>query len=191
MKPSEITALEPSLPREAYWDAEFYGREQNAIFWSEWFYAGRAAGLESVGSYRVLDIAGESVIVMRTDEGLRAHLNFCRHRGSRLLCGDGQVRGAIRCPYHGWAYALDGRLLATPFVPDEAVPEESRRLNPAGVDEWGGFLFVNCAGSNKATLASQLGPIPERLARYPLAELEVARSLRYEVAANWKVLLEN
>jgi glycine betaine catabolism A len=195
VKASEIIALEPSLPRSAYWDEKFFAREQAAIFWDQWFYAGRAEQLAQTGSYRVLDVAGESVILIRTEDALRAHLNFCRHRGSRLLCGEGVVRGAIRCPYHSWAYALDGRLVASPFVAPEAIPPESRRLHPVGVAQWGGFVFLHLAREraerNGATLASQLGPIPERLARYPLDELKVARSLRYEVEANWKVLLEN
>jgi glycine betaine catabolism A len=195
VKPSEIVALEPSLPREAYWDAAFYAREQEAIFGAQWFYVGRADQFDVTGAYRVLDVAGESVILVRGDDGFYAHLNFCRHRGSRLLCGEGVVRGSIRCPYHSWAYALDGRLIASPFIPDEAIPADSRRLHRAGVAEWQGFLFVHCApdraAENGAPLESQLGPSAARVARYPLRELKVARSLRYEVEANWKVMLEN
>jgi Rieske 2Fe-2S family protein len=195
VKASENLALEPSLPRNAYWDAAFFAREREAIFWDQWFYVGRAAELSVPGDYRVLDVAGESVILIRGHDGLHAHLNFCRHRGSRLLCGQGTVNGSIRCPYHAWAYALDGRLVASPFVAEEAIPPESRRLHAAGVDEWEGFVFINLSAeravANGSTLAAQLGPIPERLRRYPLAELRAARSLRYEVAANWKVMLEN
>ncbi|MGA8473779.1 MAG: aromatic ring-hydroxylating dioxygenase subunit alpha [Candidatus Cybelea sp.] len=195
MKPSEILALEPSLPRAAYWDATFYAREQRDIFWDQWFYVGRREQLAASGAYRVLDVGGESVILIRDGGAIKAHLNLCRHRGSRLLCGGGTVRGAIRCPYHSWAYALDGRLVATPFIPEEAVPPEARRLHRVGVEEWGGFVFVHLSPENAertgAGLAAQLGAIPERLARYPLAELRVGRSMRYEVAANWKVMLEN
>jgi glycine betaine catabolism A len=195
VKPSEIIALEPSLPRSAYWDGEFFAREQDAIFWNQWFYAGRAEQLEAVGAYRVLDVAGESVIVIRGESGLYAHLNFCRHRGSRLLCGEGVVRRAIRCPYHSWAYALDGRLVASPFVEADDVPPAARRLHRAGVAVWGGFVFVHLAPQAvegaEASLRAQLGGIPERLARYPLADLKTARTLRYDVAANWKVILEN
>ena len=195
MKASENLALEPSLPRSAYWDAAYYEREQEAIFWDQWFYAGRASDLSRPGDYRVLDVAGESVILIRGDDRHYAHLNFCRHRGSRLLCGTGTVRGSIRCPYHAWAYALDGQLLASPFVPEAAIPPESRRLHAVGAAEWQGFVFVHLsparAAERAATLAAQLGSIPQRLTRYPLAELRTARSLRYDVAANWKVMLEN
>jgi glycine betaine catabolism A len=189
-------ALEVSLPRRAYCDAEFYRREQASIFWDQWFYAGRADRFPHPGAFAVLDVAGESIVVVRGDDGaLHGHYNLCRHRGSRLLCGEGVVRGAIRCPYHGWAYALDGRLIATPFVEECDVPEQARRLHPVGVDVWGGFLFVNLALAPQAararTLRAQLGAIPERLARYPLDELRSVRTIRYEAEANWKVLLEN
>jgi glycine betaine catabolism A len=195
MKPSENVVLERSLPREAYWDEAFYAREQTAIFWDQWFYAGRAESLEKLGAYRVVEVGGESVILIRAADGLYGHLNFCRHRGSRLLCGEGSVRGSIRCPYHAWAYALDGRLVASPFVADEAVPTQSRRLHRVAVEQWEGFVFVHLAPqrleADGKTLARQLGAIPQRLARYPLALLKVGRTLRYEVAANWKVMLEN
>jgi glycine betaine catabolism A len=194
MKASENLALQPSLPREAYWDASFFGREQERIFWNQWFYVGRAEQLEALGAYRVLDVAGESVVLIRAQDGLYAHLNFCRHRGSRLLCGEGVVRGSIRCPYHSWAYALDGHLIASPFVAQDAIPPEARRLHRVAVEQWAGFLFVHLSFhevEQGATLAAQLGAVPQRVARYPLAELRVARSIRYEVSANWKVLLEN
>ena len=183
--------IERSLPRAAYWDAEFFAREQTAIFGQEWTAAGRAEGLEAPGTYRVVELGGEEIIVVRCDDGmLRAHVNVCRHRGSRLLCGEGAIRGAIRCPYHGWAYALDGRLVATPFIEREDVPEDARRLHGVSLDEWGGFIFLRLAAGGEA-LAQQLGAVVQRLERYPLASLAVAQSLRYEVAANWKVLLEN
>jgi glycine betaine catabolism A len=184
-------ALEVSLPRRAYWDAGFFQREREKIFWEQWFCVGRAQRLAHPGAFVCLDVAGESIIVVRDrDEALRAHVNLCRHRGSRLLCGEGVLRGAIRCPYHGWAYALDGTLVATPFVEDEDVPPQTRRLHPVAADVWGGFLFVNLS-PDAQTLLAQLGPIPSRLARYPLAALKSVRTIRYDVDANWKVLLEN
>ncbi len=187
--------LEPSLPRRAYWDRGFFDREAEAIFLDEWVFAGRAQGLPRPGDYRVIEVGGESIILIRgEDGGLRGHLNFCRHRGSRLLCGEGNTHGAIRCPYHAWAYATDGRLIASPFVDAADVPEASRRLHSVAVDEWGGFIFVHATPEHVergATLAAQLGAIPARLQRYPLSDLRVGATLHYDVAANWKVMLEN
>lgn len=188
--------MEASLPREAYCDAAYFEREASAIFRREWFCIGRSETLSEPGAYRVVEIAGESVIAIRDQTGaLHAHLNFCRHRGSRLLCGQGNVRGAIRCPYHGWAYALDGTLLASPFVPREEVPPGSQQLHRVGVAEWGAFIFLNCSRREQerdpSTLANGVGAAARRLARYPLADLRTARTISYDVRANWKVLLEN
>ena len=161
----------------------------------EWFLGGRAEQFERAGTYRVVDVAGESTIVLRGADGrLRAFLNLCRHRGSRLLCGDGVVRDAIRCPYHGWTYALDGSLKATPFIAAEDVPSEIDGLHRLAIDEWGGFVFVRiafAASGPPRTLREQLGEVVERTERYGLAELRIGGTLRYEVAANWKVILEN
>jgi Rieske 2Fe-2S family protein len=186
------SGLQKSLQRDAYVSPDFYEREREHIFWDQWMYAGRSALWTDPGAFRVLDLCGESVIVVRGRDGaLHAHLNLCRHRGSRLLCGEGVIRGAIRCPYHGWAYAFDGRLIAAPFVAMEDVPNDARRLHAVAVDEWGGFVFLHLNGGRTGTLAEQLGRVPERLQRYPLARLRTARSITYDVAANWKVLLEN
>ena len=191
-----VSRLEPSLPREAYLSPEFYEREQQSIFNEQWVYVGRAQGWSRPGAYRVLEVGGESVIIIRASDGaLHGHVNLCRHRGSRLLCGEGVLRGAIRCPYHGWAYAPDGELLAAPFIPMDAIPRGARRLHAIAVDEWGGFVFVHLtperANAQGGRLADQLGRVPERLSRYPLADLSIAQTIEYEVAANWKVLLEN
>jgi glycine betaine catabolism A len=187
--------LEPSLPRHAYWDAEFFARESHAIFLDRWVLAGRAERLERPGDYLVVEIGTESVILVRDENRtIHGHLNLCRHRGSRLLCGQGNLRGAIRCPYHGWAYALDGRLIASPFIEPQDVPMSSRRLHPVAVGEWGGFLFLHATPEHVErgeTLSAQLGEIPSRLQRYPLEALRIGVSMRYDVAANWKVLLEN
>jgi Rieske 2Fe-2S family protein len=188
--------LEVSLSREAYVGASFYERERAAIFWDQWVYAGRAEQWAAPGSFKTIDVAGENVIVVRDRSGqLHGHVNLCRHRGSRLLCGEGTLRGSIRCPYHGWTYALDGRLIAAPFVPLDDVPAAAQQLHRVAVEQWGGFAFIHLTPGNavapEGLLAAQLGRVPERLQRYPLAELRTAKTIAYDVNANWKVLLEN
>lgn len=188
----EVPPLETSLPRRAYTGDDFYDRERRAIFEADWVYVGRAECWSERGTYRVLDIANESIIVVRAQEGaLHGHVNLCRHRGSRLLCGSGTLRGAIRCPYHGWTYDQSGELIAAPFVPFDEIPKQAKQLHRVSVDEWGGFVFVNLNAQPPTELLAQLGRVPEKLARYPLRTLRTARTIEYAVAANWKVILEN
>jgi len=191
--------MERTLDREFYTSDAAFARERDRIFYREWFCAGREEQVADAGAYQVLEVAGESVIVVRTSSGkLAAHYNVCRHRGSRLLPegGRGTLAGTIRCPYHSWTYTLDGRLRTAPFLDEEdGFSKEELGLHPVGIESWGGFLFLNLspadARARNYPLAAQLGAVPDRLHRYPLDELRVGRSLRYEVAANWKVLLEN
>jgi Rieske 2Fe-2S family protein len=191
--------LERTLPREYYLSPEVFAREKERILCREWFCVGREEELPTPGDYAVKDVAGESVLLVRTREGrLVGHYNVCRHRGSQLVpdCGTGAFAGAIRCPYHSWTYTLDGELRTAPFL-DEAdgLSRRELSLHPVGVECWGGFVFVHLTPAEAAgtgqTLARQLGAVPERLQRYPLGELRVARRIVYQVAANWKVMLEN
>ncbi|MBV9104006.1 MAG: aromatic ring-hydroxylating dioxygenase subunit alpha, partial [Candidatus Eremiobacteraeota bacterium] len=188
--------LERSLPRDAYLEPAFFAKEQEGVFWREWFAVGREEQFAQFGSYRVVDVAGESIILVRSrDGGLRGFLNLCRHRGSRLLRGTGMVREAIRCPYHGWTYALDGSLKATPFIEACDIPDEIDGLHRIDVDRWGGFVFARVVSGDvpraRRSLPEQLGAATERVARYPLAALRIGQTLTYDVAANWKVILEN
>jgi phenylpropionate dioxygenase-like ring-hydroxylating dioxygenase large terminal subunit len=201
------TSLEKSLPSSHYYSPEIYEREKKSIFCQEWLCAGREEDLPSNGSLLVLDVVGESILVARTKEGeLKAHYNVCRHRGSRL-CGNDEkwnvnLRGGltpaatIRCPYHQWTYALDGTLLSAPFLSEaEGFQQEEFSLYPVGLETWGGFFFVNLSPEQAAaagrTLFSQLGPAAEKFKRYPLRDLRTARKISYDVATNWKIVMEN
>ena len=149
--------LQKSLPSHYYTSGEIFDREKNLIFAQEWFCAGREEELPEPGNYNVLEVAGESILVVRTAKGeLKAHYNVCRHRGARLcatpqdsewnvkLAGGVTLSGTIRCPYHQWTYSLEGELLGAPFLKDaEGFCKEDFSLYPVAVDTWGGFFFLN------------------------------------------------
>jgi Rieske 2Fe-2S family protein len=192
-------ALERTLHRDHYLSDQLFALERERIFYSEWFCVAREEEVPNPGDYLSRDVAGESVLLVRTkDGGLAAHYNVCRHRGSRLVpeCGSGSFSGGIRCPYHSWTYTLDGALRTAPFLEEaDGLAKSDLALHPVGVESWGGFIFLHLtpaeAKARGQTLQSQLGGVPERLRRYPLSQLRVARRIEYEIAANWKVMLEN
>jgi Rieske 2Fe-2S family protein len=198
--------LEPTLPRDAYLSAEQFAREKERILCREWLCAAREEELPAPGDYLVLDVAGESILLVRTREGqLAAHYNVCRHRGAQLVAPadpsdsgrspgpTGSFGSGIKCPYHAWTYALDGALRTAPYLEEgDGLCKAELALFPVAVATWGGFVFINLAGDEaRGSLLEQLGGAPERIQRYPLAELRLARRIRYDVAANWKVILEN
>ena len=191
---SKFDKLEATLPRDDYVAAGRFAAERDAIFHKEWFCAGRCEGVEKKGEYRLVNVLGESILIVCDDGGaLNAFYNVCRHRGSQLVAAEnseeqsGQFAASIRCPYHSWNYKLNGELHSTPHL---NIDKSCMGLRQVEIDTWGGFIFVRLV-TGKQTLLESLGGIPEQLCRYPLAELRIARQITYSVKANWKVLLEN
>jgi phenylpropionate dioxygenase-like ring-hydroxylating dioxygenase large terminal subunit len=184
-----------TLPGRDYCSPEVFEIERGRLFHGSWFCVGRADEAPDPGSFAVFDVAGESVIVVRGEDGaLRGFLNVCRHRGSRLCDGSGSVK-AIRCPYHAWSYGLDGRLLSTPNVRrGERLPRERLGLHEMPLEVWEGFVWVSVAGSG-GELAGHLerwaSDDPFQWARYAVGSLVVGARREYDVAANWKILIEN
>ena len=110
-----IAAQKPgySLDQRFYTDPEVYELELERIVSRNWIFAGHESELAEPGDFKVLNVAGESAIIVRSEDGdIKAFANVCRHRGS-LVCLE--RRGNSRrfaCPYHGWTYDTDGKLVA-------------------------------------------------------------------------------
>jgi len=192
--------LEPALPKQMYVDRDHWLRERERVLYDSWFCVGRvdALGLDAPGRLAVVDVASESVLLTCDEHGeLHGAYNVCRHRGSQLVPVDGPAPApcaaqSLRCPYHSWTYDLAGRLLKAPHtraVSDFDATDFS--LTPVGVDTWAGFVFCHLNPERAHPLAEEAAPFAERLQRYPLASLRTGRRFDYEVAANYKVLLEN
>jgi len=209
------TGLQAALPREHYLPGPAWQREQQRVWRRCWVCVGRAheLGLTSPQRLAVVEAGAESVLLSTDAEGrLHAHANVCRHRGAQLcphLPGappEPAAAGALRCGYHSWTYGLDGALLRAPHTEGVAGFDPAAfALHRIAVETWGGFVFVRLSPAAQGgpdddtegdepggrTLAEELGGVPERTVRYPLAELVSVHRIEYDVAANWKVLAEN
>jgi Rieske 2Fe-2S family protein len=135
-----------TMPREYYASPEVFAREREQVFARQWICVGRTTDFAEPGSYRLADIGGESLIVVRDRAGeIRAHYNVCRHRGTRLCTEvSGTLSETIQCPYHAWTYRLDGRLIGAPHMagtPGFSVGDYP--LHSAAVGQWYGFVLVN------------------------------------------------
>lgn len=186
--------MEVTLHRDLYLQADWFAKEREGIFFRDWACVGRQSDIAASGDFKLVDLAGESILLVRGEDGvIRAFFNVCRHRGCQLIdsddpeCVHGRFKANIRCPYHSWTYRLDGALHLAPHMD---VEKDKYHLHQLPSDSWGGFLFVNVSAS-ATTLTAQLGNIPQRTARYPLADLECGKRIQYSVKANWKVILEN
>ena len=134
-----------TLPSRAYRDGGWFGSERRLIWGRSWVYAGRSGDLPAK-TVRRLSVAGQNLILVKDAAGaLACFHNTCRHRGAELLsAADTRLKSKlIICPYHQWSYALDGRLVRTPFV--SVTPDfraEDHGLFAVHVREWRGFVFV-------------------------------------------------
>ena len=182
-----------TLPGPLFSDPAIYVEEIRRLFHREWHCVAREDDLSTNGSFLTIEIGGSGVIVLRDSTGeLRAFHNVCRHRGTRLIeapQGTGITR--IQCPYHAWTYNLEGRLIGAPHMAEaKEFVREKMGLHPLPISAWRGFVFVNL-NPKPTPLSTWLGEFVRRAAPYPLERLRRAHRVVYEVAANWKLVVQN
>ena len=153
------SSLRPTLPGAYYTSPAMFEIETEQIFARSFMCVGRADEVERVGQVFTAEVGGESVLLTRDRAGrIRGFLNSCRHRGTRLCLGPEEGLTYIRCPYHGWTYGLDGRLLAAPNLHDMPdLQKERHGLLPVAVTTWGGYLWC-CLEPDAGPLKAQLEP---------------------------------
>jgi Rieske 2Fe-2S family protein len=187
-----------TLPGVAYVAPAVFGWERRHVIEGSWFCVGRGDGLTSPGDQRAVRIGSTGILLVRGDDGrLRGFFNACRHRGHELL-QPGTARNArgIKCPYHAWVYGLEGDCRATPRCAEPAgagEPSLDRRdfpLVPARIAEWRGWVFGNIS-ADAPSIVDYVGNLDEVVADYRPEGLLPGASREYEVAANWKIVVEN
>ncbi|GAA2809953.1 aromatic ring-hydroxylating oxygenase subunit alpha [Nonomuraea dietziae] len=198
--PATTSSVIPTLPGHYYTDQELFAREQKNIFEAMWFCVVRSSDLPKPGSFKTVQVGGESILVTRArDKTVRAFFNVCRHRGAQLCAEEsGEVKRAFQCMYHAWTYDLDGKLIAAPNLTKMAdLDRVEYGLVKVHVREWLGYVWVCLADEPPSFEEDVLGAVTERLGalelidNYDVAGLEVGRRIVYDVKANWKLIIEN
>jgi Rieske 2Fe-2S family protein len=195
-----VHGLVSTPPGSFYLDEAVFVAEQRGIFARSWICVARVDAVAEPGRFVRVSVAGQDLIVVRGREGeLRAFKNLCRHRGA-ALCVErtGQFGRSIRCSYHAWTYGLDGSLVAAPNMremPD--LVKDEHGLLTVRVAQWLGYVFVNLDPAADS-LSEQVRPqLEDRLGdtatfdRYRIEDLVVGDSRTYDVASNWKSIIEN
>lgn len=186
--------LRRTLPASWYRDEAQFQRELEAIWMREWLLVGHLSQWPKPGSFRVHETGPQQIVVVRDSRGWNAFHNTCRHRGARL-CVDhsGSFKaGRVVCPYHAWAYGLDGALLTAPRMDEiEGFDAADYGLYRVAVAEVDSFVFVNPSLQVGAKSAPELATGLEPIRPWPLKELALAHQESHDVACNWKVFWEN
>ena len=179
------------LPGYIYTSPEIFEREKREIFLKDWLCVGRTEELANPGDFMTFRVIDEPIIITRNDAGeLCAFANVCRHRGVEVASGSGNAR-EFSCPYHGWLYDLDGRLVGAPYMKEAAgFDPASCRLDPVRLDTWAGWIFVTF-DTHAAPLAEFVA-VPEKDFGWLRQEdCRVAKKFEMEFDCNWKLIVEN
>jgi len=189
-----------ALPRDYLVSDSIYQLETERVFSGHWLYVCHENEIGESGCLRVC--ARESnLIIVRGDGGLRAFHNFCRHRGSELVTEKNcdSIGGRIQCPYHAWTYDRNGELVAAPNMTDQDGFDKTEfGLMQVDCETWHGFVFVRfrnqnmgSEGNDSNSLSEFLSPLELQANDWSFARLKIAKSIVYEVEANWKLLFQN
>jgi Rieske 2Fe-2S family protein len=188
--PTHNHSIGETLPGRYYTDPAVFADELERFFCQSWIGAGRADQIPSPGDFFLREVAGESIIINRDQSGaVRGFYNVCRHRGTRICTqAEGKFCGRIQCPYHGWTYGLDGKLIGAPHM--ENLPREDYPLNPVHCDLWDGHIFITL-NLQPSPLVVQLEDLPQKFTSWRMQELRFHERRSYEVKANWKLIVQN
>src|SRR5919106_3748880 len=182
-----------SLPGWLYFDPEFFEAEKRAFLRAAPQVVCHESEIAEPGEWRSLEYLGESVIVIRGDDGeVRAFANVCRHRGSRLVDGNGGCAKVLTCPSHAWSYARDGRLVGVPHRQEyPGLQTETLGLVPVALENWLGFLFVTLE-PGVPPVTEIMAPYEEEIEPYRFRELRALQQVRLRPRAlNWKTIADN
>ena len=179
-----------SLEQVFYKHEDIYQREIRNIFCEHWILAGHTSQIPRSGDFFLFEFDKESVIVTRTKEGhINALLNVCRHRGSRICLEKSGNTKALICPYHAWAYDLDGQLLAARTMDDD-FDRSANGLHRAHVECVGGLIFISLA-KRPLSLKFMRDDLKDTFDLFGFERMKLIEQKSYPINANWKLATEN
>lgn len=183
-----------TLPAWTYSDQEFFQAELTRVIRPSWQIVCHASDIPNVGDYHTLEYASESVIVIRGNDGIiRAFTNVCRHRGSRLINDVSGCAHRIVCPYHAWAYDLQGNLTGLPLKNSYVGLDRGKHgLATVELEIFHGFLFVRLDDDGGSSVAAMMAPYVDDILPYRFDDLRAfGRVTLRERRVNWKNIGDN
>ena len=196
-RPTIVHGAPPVEPRpitaERYISESWLAREHNVLWPRVWQFACLERDVAEPGQYVVLNIARESILVSCTQDGdVAAHYNVCQHRGARVMVNERGCEQHFTCPYHGWSYRTDGRLVV---VPDNnrfpgGVNRTERSLKPVRVGRALGMVWI-CMDPAAPSLEDFLGPMVDIIGPYRLDTMTLVADQTVGLGCNWKAVSDN
>ena len=192
--PFKITQTD-RIPAQRYYDEDFYQAEVENLWPHVWQMACRLEQIPELGDWVEYSNLGKSVIVVRTNDGVKAYHNACRHRGVPI--NDGKSQGNCKgkgfiCPFHGWRWNMDGEntfVYGRHLFDEHQLDTADIALRACRVEIGGGCAFIN-HDDNAPPLADSLGPVLKALDAHGMSNLRSEWWYGTVLPANWKVAME-
>lgn len=179
------------LPPQAFTDPAVYEHELDRVFGRSWVHVADLTDLEQPGDFVTADVGRSPVVVVRGHDGaLRGFFNVCSHRAATVADGKGNCGRRLVCPYHAWSYSTDGRLLSVPDKQEFTASLEGLDLRPVRVATMGPMVFA-CTDESTPDFDAWTGSQGRDWERTRPERYHLSCELEYEVAANWKLYVEN
>jgi len=210
MDPAGLTSRNPcpiarpnAIPAKRYYDEAFYQAEVEHLWPHVWQMACRLEQIPRVGDWIEYTNVGKSVLVVRTNDGIKAYHNHCRHRGVPVAggCPIGSshstahgncAKSGFVCPFHGWKWNMDGEntfVYGRQLFDEDLLNPEDLKLRPVRVETWGGCAFINL-DDDAPSLRESLGPVLDRLSAHGTEDLRAEWWFGTVLPANWKIAME-
>jgi phenylpropionate dioxygenase-like ring-hydroxylating dioxygenase large terminal subunit len=196
--PESLEAKQPPVDngtecydKSPYFSPEAMGAEWEKLWTRSWLIAGVVSDIPEIGDYFLFEIGDESIIVTRTEEGIKAFYNVCSHRGARLLYEERGNKKVFVCPFHSWSFHNNGELRR---ITDEETfqPEVIAHrpgLTPVNCEAHAGIIFI-CMDDEPPSLQEMIGLPEGYLEAYNIERMKVVRHVHSEWGSNWKVGVE-
>lgn len=182
-----------TMPARFYTDPAVYEAEKEAIFYRTWHYAGHVSQVSEQRSYFTTKIHNQNVFIAKGRDGeIRGFYNVCPHRGHELVEGAGK-KNVITCPYHAWAFDFDGSLVNARNSDNVSGFDKSQfSLKEVRVEVFCGLIMINL-DPNARPFAEEFDGLEAEIRQYlpRVDDLAFAQRDTYDVASNWKVLVDN
>jgi len=178
--------------KERYYDPDFFAMEAELLWPRVWQMACRLEEIPETGDFAEYQILDQSVLVMRTEHGVRAFQNACRHRGVRLAHGRGSRPGGFVCSFHGWCYAPDGsntKVTQSGAFSAHNLEPADLDLTPVRCELWGGCAWINL-DDEAPPLRDCLEPMATMLDAWKVESLRAEWWYACRLPVNWKLAEE-
>lgn len=190
--PEPVLGDKPIDPSR-YYERTFWEREWETVWTRTWQFIALVNQFNAPGDYVAMPFGREQIVaIMGKDGQIRCFYNVCQHRGMMLLQEETGNTRRIVCPYHAWAYDLQGRIRTIPDEQDFAPGTKCDKLNMVELrtETWGGFVWFNM-DDDCAPLRDFLSPVADQLEAYPMDQMIRTSWVTIEGAFNWKLVQDN